>query len=54
MWLIATMLYGHMATRVYRCPTTGQGDVYETVRCAACTRAHLVNRSTDRVLGEDR
>jgi hypothetical protein len=57
-----------MATVVYRCPTTGlnvQGwlsdgppdgerEVYETVKCLACTQVHLVNRSTGRVLGGDR
>jgi hypothetical protein len=55
-------------TVVYRCPTTGlnvQGwlsdgppdgerEVYETVKCLACTQVHLVNRSTGRVLGGDR
>jgi hypothetical protein len=54
-----------MATLVYRCPITGmnvQGwfagdpsgddvEVYETVTCLACTRVHLINRSTGRVLG---
>jgi hypothetical protein len=54
-----------MATLVDRCPTTGlnvqgwfaddpssdEGDVYETVTCLACTRVHLINRTTGRVLG---
>jgi hypothetical protein len=54
-----------MATLVYRCPITGMnvqgwfadepsvndGEVYETVTCIACTRTHLVNRSTGRMLG---
>jgi hypothetical protein len=56
-----------MATFVYRCPTTGlnvqgwfgddpsehEGEVYETITCVACTRVHLINRSTGRVLGGD-
>jgi hypothetical protein len=56
-----------MAALVYRCPATGlnvqgwfsdapsdgEGKVYETVRCLACTQVHLVNRSTGRVLGDD-
>jgi hypothetical protein len=56
-----------MATFVYRCPTTGlnvQGwfaddpsgdkdEVYETVKCLACTQVHLINRLTGRVLGGD-
>jgi hypothetical protein len=54
-----------MATLVYRCPITGlnvqgwfpdepsadDGEVYETVTCAACTRVDLINRSTAKVLG---
>jgi hypothetical protein len=56
-----------MAPSLYRCPTTGlnvQGwladdpsggndDVYETVTCLACTRVHLINRSTGKVVGGD-
>jgi hypothetical protein len=56
-----------MATFIYRCPTTGmnvqgwsvddtsadEGEVYETVTCLACTRVHLINRSTGKVLGSD-
>jgi hypothetical protein len=56
-----------MATFIYRCPATllkvqgwfadeppaGETEVYETVTCLACTRTHLVNRSTGRVLGDD-
>ena len=56
-----------MAPFLYRCPTTGlkvQGwladdpsgdndDAYETVTCLACTRVHLINRSTGKVLGGD-
>ena len=52
-----------MAPFLYRCPTTGlkvQGwladdpsgdndEVYETVTCLACTRIHLINRSTGKV-----
>ena len=56
-----------MAAFVYRCPTTGQNvqgwfaddepaddsDTYESVKCLACTRVHLINRSTGKALGED-
>jgi hypothetical protein len=55
-----------MAPFLYRCPNTGlnvQGwfaddasgdddEAYETVTCLACTRTHLINRSTGKVLGE--
>jgi hypothetical protein len=65
--LITTALNCDMATFVYRCPTTGlnvqgwfadgpsehEGEVYETMMCVACTREHLINRSTGRVLGGD-
>jgi hypothetical protein len=58
--------WSSMAPFLYRCPNTGlnvQGwfadnaseedeDTYETVTCLACTRAHLINRSTGKVLGE--
>ena len=58
-----------MATIIYRCPTTGlnvQGwfaddpahadadDTYELLICTACTKLHLVNPKTGRVLGDDR
>jgi hypothetical protein len=50
-----------MATLVYRFPTTGlnvqgwfsdapsdgEGEVYETVTCAACTRVHLIATDAD-------
>jgi len=56
-----------MATFVFRCPVTGfnvqgwsaddaptdDGEFYETMMCLACTRTHLVNRSTGRVLGSE-
>jgi hypothetical protein len=56
-----------MAPFLYRCPKTGlnvQGwfanapsgnndEVYETVTCVACTRVHLINRSTGKVVGGD-
>jgi hypothetical protein len=53
-----------MAAFVYRCPATGlnvQGffsdevpakEIYEPVTCTACTRVHLVNRSTGKTLYE--
>jgi hypothetical protein len=54
-----------MATVLYRCPDTGlnvqgwladdgaanEGEIYETMTCPACTRVHLVNPATGRVLG---
>ena len=56
-----------MAAFIYRCPTTAlnvqgwfaeeidsdQDTIYETVTCPACTRVHLVNRATGKVLGQD-
>ena len=53
-------------TFLYRCPNTGQNvqgwsadevtdddDAYQSVPCIACTRLHLVNLKTGKVLGED-
>jgi hypothetical protein len=51
---------------VFRCPQTGFNvqhrwpdeekasvdNVYETVTCPACTRVHLINRSTGKLLGD--
>ncbi len=56
-----------MATFLYRCPTSGlrvQGWIaddpteseperFEAVTCLVCTRIHLVNPKTGKVLGED-
>ena len=56
-----------MPTFLYRCPVTGlhvQGwiaddpterseESYEALSCIACTRTHLVNPKTGKVLGED-
>jgi hypothetical protein len=56
-----------MVPFIYRCPVTGlnvQGlfadevpakgtDTYEAVTCAACTRVHLINRSTGKTLDKD-
>jgi len=56
-----------MAAFLYRCPNTGlnvqgwvaddpteRGDeTYEPLACPACTRTHLVNPKTGRVLGSD-
>ena len=52
-------------TFLYRCPNTGQnvqgwsadevtgdGDTYQSFPCIACTRVHLVNLKTGKVLGE--
>lgn len=52
---------------LYRCPITGlrvqswveeevssdASDTYVSVRCPACTRTHLVNPATEKVLGTD-
>ncbi len=56
-----------MAAFLYQCPNTGlqvqgyaaddptEGDfeAYELVKCLACTRMHLVNPKTGKVLGAD-
>jgi hypothetical protein len=52
-------------TFLYRCPNTGQtvqgwsadeaadeDDTYQSFQCIACTRVHLVNLKTRKVLGE--
>jgi hypothetical protein len=55
-----------MVWLVYRCPATGlnvqgffadevpatEADSYESVTCTACTRVHLINRSTGKTLHE--
>jgi hypothetical protein len=55
-----------MAKLIFRCVQTGmnvqvwlpdaeptdQADSYETVTCPACTRLHLVNKSTGKILGD--
>ena len=64
---LPVVLPRRMAAFIYRCPTTGrnvqgwfaddvsedEGETYEAVTCLACTRMHLVNRSTRKVLGAD-
>ncbi|HEV3383433.1 MAG TPA: hypothetical protein VG097_01390 [Gemmata sp.] len=54
-----------MASFIYRCPDTRlmvqgfiaeklpDGDLFEPVTCTACTRIHLVNPKTGKVLGAD-
>jgi hypothetical protein len=56
-----------MAPFLYRCPNTGLNvqswvaddpteggkETHETVTCTACTRLHVVNPATGRVLGAD-
>jgi hypothetical protein len=56
-----------MAPFVFRCPNTGysvQGwiaddpteggaETYEPIICTLCTRTHMVNPSTGKVLGSD-
>ena len=53
-----------MPSVLFRCPYTGRtvqgwleedvsvSDVYISVECPACTRTHLVNPKSGRVLGE--
>jgi hypothetical protein len=50
---------------VYRCPTTGmnvqgwvaddatEGEIFYSITCTICTRMHLVNPKTGKVLGAD-
>jgi hypothetical protein len=54
-----------MDSLVFRCPTTGmnvqgwivddpsarKAETYEAVSCLACTRLHLVNPKTGKVMG---
>lgn len=56
-----------MVPFVYRCPVTGlkvqgvfaddvpaeKSNTYEPVTCIACTRIHLVNRSTGKTLYDE-
>jgi hypothetical protein len=57
-----------MRTFIYRCPRTAlnvqgwfadeasanEDKTYATVTCLACTGVHLINRSTGKLLGDDR
>jgi len=53
-------------TFLYRCPNTGQNvqgwsadevtdddETYQSFQCMACTRVHLVNLKTGKMLGEE-
>jgi len=55
-----------MPTFLYRCPKTSQtvqgfiageldpeSEAFEAVRCVACSRLHLINPKSGRVLGSD-
>jgi hypothetical protein len=54
-----------MAAFLYRCPNTGmnvqgwvaddptEGETYHSITCTICTRLHLVDPKTGRVLGAD-
>jgi hypothetical protein len=57
-----------MVPFVYRCPVTGKNvqglfaddassdeneRLFEAVTCVACTRVHLINRSTHKALTDD-
>jgi len=34
-------------------PTEGEANSYESIPCTICTRVHLVNPKTGKVLGRD-
>ena len=53
-------------TFLYRCPNTGRNvqgwsaeevtdedDSYQSFQCIACTRVHLINLKTGKVLGQE-
>ncbi len=40
------LVHGYVADQV------SDDDVYETIKCTACTRIHLVNPKTGRVIGQ--
>jgi len=54
-----------MGPFIYRCPNTGmnvqgcvaddptEGETYQPITCTICTRLHLVDPKTGRVLGID-
>ena len=56
-----------MANFIYRCPNTGmnvqgwvaddptegEGETYQQITCTICTRVHLVNPKTGKVVGAD-
>jgi hypothetical protein len=58
-----------MVTFLYRCPLTGykvqafvvddltdagtDNGIFHTVTCSACTRVHVINPKTSKVLGDD-
>jgi hypothetical protein len=56
-----------MARLIFRCTRTGMNvqiempetaptdhaDSYESVTCPACTRIHLINKATGRILGDN-
>ena len=57
-----------LRNRIYRCPNTGfnvqgwvaddptesEGKTYQPITCTICTRVHLVNPKTGKVLGIDK
>ena len=62
----ATKVAPHMAPFLYRCPITSQTvqgwvadngnlkDEAQAIRCIACSRLHLINTKTGRVIGESK
>ena len=64
---MVALRYTNMAAFIYRCPNTGmnvqgwvaddptegEGDIYQSITCTICTRLHLIDPKTGRVLGAD-
>jgi hypothetical protein len=65
---VVALRYTNMATFVYRCPNTGfkvqgwvaddpsegGGETYAAIPCTICTRIHLIDPKTGKVLGVDK
>ena len=56
-----------MHIKMFRCPrtgmnvsvriapdTSGQSHAYESVACPACAQLHFINKTTGKLLGEDK
>jgi len=54
---MVTLIYRYPATRLkvqgWFADEAPPAGAFEAVKCLACTRTHLINRSTGRVLGSD-
>jgi hypothetical protein len=65
-WVQKRVTGPNMKPALFRCPTTGamvqhmiaaepdpsDRNRYDSVRCAACSLPHLINRATGKALGE--